>query len=54
MNINDVLVDWAGYPGILGGDYNAVMNININRSHPPILGAGSIKQAEALARWSEG
>lgn len=36
LNLNPVLTSRAAYPWILGGDYNAVLDIGNDQSHPPL------------------
>ena len=39
-------------PLIVGGDFNSVCDVNMDRSHPPLLGAQAHKIALGLTSWT--
>lgn len=52
--LNTVLADWEGYPCLIGGDFNMVLDVALDRSHPPLQNTNSRKLADALRGWADG
>lgn len=52
--VGTALAEWTDIPWILGGDWNAPMDIDLHRSHPPLHGTNASKLAHTLATWAEG
>lgn len=51
--IGTVLADWTDIPWMLGGDWNAPMDIHLDRSHPPLQGTLALKLATTLTTCLE-
>lgn len=49
--LNTILVDWEQYPWIVGGDFNMVLDVTLDRSHRPLQNTSSRKLADALKEW---
>lgn len=52
--LSTVLVDWEAYPWIIGGDFNMILDVSLDRSHPPLQNTNSRKLAESLQNWASG
>lgn len=52
--LTNTLTGWEGYPWVIGGDFNMILDVDLDRSHPPLQGTSCKKLAEVLKGWTEG
>ena len=45
-----VFADWVQLPRIIGGDFNTVLNTELDRSHHPLPSSSVVKNANALVQ----
>lgn len=51
-SLSHVLAPWHDTPMILGGDYNSVLDVSLDRSFPPLLGMSTHNAMKALINWA--
>lgn len=51
-SLSCVLAPWHGIPLILGGDYNSVLDVSLDRSFPPLPGRNMYTAMKALINWA--
>lgn len=48
------LTEWDGIPFMLGGDWNALLDVHMDRSHPPLQNTTVAKLTSAFFNWTIG
>ena len=51
QRLSKVLAQWKGVPWLLGGDFNTGLDINLDRSFPPLRQTGATTNTIALQTW---
>ena len=51
QNVSEILSRWSGYPWLIGGDFNSTLDVQLDRSFPPLHSTNATSNAHALSDW---
>ena len=51
QNVSETLSRWGGYPWLIGGDFNSVLDFHLDRSFPPMQSTPATSNAHTLSNW---